>query len=1002
MPINKKSRAYLITFILLISIFSIITITNPKVKASDTEGKTILYFHNKLIEEKIENEELLYDIILLNEIRMMERLQNEDLENLSEFELLLFFSESLGKSMDQNLPIKTNDSEYPPTMEPKKIIDALMTGNLTIIEELLLSLSPFTGVYVYQGDKTHELKGNVLLSLYFHRPLSYFLNSDTVNVSLSLISTEDFIYKINKTETLETLDVNRELLSGKALKNPALYEISIKVNTTLEPNDILLVDIERDVGDKPLFDDITNEINEVISNLSSKVNLTKTATKLARLGKNLSNTSLPIDFIKNIGEKLLNLSRTINETVEIADEIVNLTEELGIDIYDLVKELISSSLIYDSIEHQSSVTLPIDISKDETSSTKRYYLHENEMDEEYPSKDEVRTIDLSKASGEWTGPELTRNKIVKEATANIYLDYRDLRTIINLVRGKIKLIAEIYDGEELIESSEKELDKTSILGLLENTNEPVQFTFKDLDYEIKHGNSLTLKVFAGNGTDFGLGLYRKVKLLYDSKEYPSSILVKFAETDNIKMKILDDKDRDIVVGGSTEYVLNITSKYADNVELDFTINEENGYWTVVFSNDSVSIPKKGYKLVHIFVNNTDNSPNDYGNYIDLTFIASGKTGIDQGDVKVDISKDAIDYDVQIQVQKKPENIKHGSHGTFEFIIKNNNNGFWPDNYNISIVSEQGFRLDVNYNESKLQNMEAGETAQVNVTVYIPWYTDISSDKLTLTVTSLNDDEISQIKNITISIITPNILEGLYSFFESAAESMGLTEVLGGYAAAFLIFIILFTIFFFIALAIILARRKFIQLICVNRVAKINTDEQAEFEIAVKNPTKHVLTYQASAEIVSPSSDGWEYHLTPQNLVIDPKQAQMLKLIVKPNDYIKNDDWAEIKVTVRTLEKKKTASLSTITTITSEEKPRLKIIGVVQWPRIFKKGDRVVTSFRLENKAKVAANNVSVILYVNGEEKNKVEDIAIPRGGYADIEMPWIAVKGKNEVNIVVI
>jgi hypothetical protein len=39
--------------------------------------------------------------------------------------------------------------------------------------------------------------------------------------------------------------------------------------------------------------------------------------------------------------------------------------------------------------------------------------------------------------------------------------------------------------------------------------------------------------------------------------------------------------------------------------------------------------------------------------------------------------------------------------------------------------------------------------------------------------------------------------------------------------------------------------------------------------------------------------------------------------------------------------------------------------------------------------------------VNNEEKNKVEDIIIPAGGYADIKMPWIAVKGKNEIEIVV-
>ncbi len=65
------------------------------------------------------------------------------------------------------------------------------------------------------------------------------------------------------------------------------------------------------------------------------------------------------------------------------------------------------------------------------------------------------------------------------------------------------------------------------------------------------------------------------------------------------------------------------------------------------------------------------------------------------------------------------------------------------------------------------------------------------------------------------------------------------------------------------------------------------------------------------------------------------------------------------------------------------------------------GQKVVTSFRVENRGKVSTDKISIILYVNGEEKNKVEDITIPRGGYAEIDMPWIAVKGKNKVSIVV-
>ena len=94
-------------------------------------------------------------------------------------------------------------------------------------------------------------------------------------------------------------------------------------------------------------------------------------------------------------------------------------------------------------------------------------------------------------------------------------------------------------------------------------------------------------------------------------------------------------------------------------------------------------------------------------------------------------------------------------------------------------------------------------------------------------------------------------------------------------------------------------------------------------------------------------------------------------------------------------------ITTVTRIT-DVKPDLKIMGGLKHtPRKFKEGDLVTTSFKLENKGKVASNKVSVILYVNGEEKNKVEGITIPSGGYAEVEIPWIAVKGKNEVDIVI-
>jgi hypothetical protein len=42
--------------------------------------------------------------------------------------------------------------------------------------------------------------------------------------------------------------------------------------------------------------------------------------------------------------------------------------------------------------------------------------------------------------------------------------------------------------------------------------------------------------------------------------------------------------------------------------------------------------------------------------------------------------------------------------------------------------------------------------------------------------------------------------------------------------------------------------------------------------------------------------------------------------------------------------------------------------------------------------------VNVFFYLNGKQKNKLT-VTIPAGGAADIQIPWIAVKGKNKVRV---
>ena len=81
--------------------------------------------------------------------------------------------------------------------------------------------------------------------------------------------------------------------------------------------------------------------------------------------------------------------------------------------------------------------------------------------------------------------------------------------------------------------------------------------------------------------------------------------------------------------------------------------------------------------------------------------------------------------------------------------------------------------------------------------------------------------------------------------------------------------------------------------------------------------------------------------------------------------------------------------------------KISIKDIKHNPYFFKNGEKIITSFILYNNGNISTDKLIVSLFINGEEKNKVGDIIIPAEGFAEIKIPWIAVKGKNELNIVV-
>jgi len=896
--------------------------------------------------------------------------------------------------VSQDPPTKQNDSEYPPLLlnglEPNS--DELMYWFAAWAMQLmgseydqymdllggfdLLLPHPFRIVEAYEhyGNESVEIKGDVAFDLYFLSELTSKLgmNKDEVKVCLYSINGESLLPSPKEIKNT-TVKITPKLLPKSIHEQEIILE---NVNYTLNPGDSLLFSIEIIPGNKTLVDVVLKAIELPVFESFGE--------KILDFFENQENNS-KIPALQELGA-LIKEFRSMIEDGEF-----NITTEQVSEIFTAV---MSSSLVYDSTSHSSSVTLPFKAPGSEDENTKVYYLHDgNEMDEEKPTKDASLDVKLLEESGNWNAPDLDRSKILTKAAAYLYISHKD-KTVF---KDKIKVTAVIlYNGNE-IASSERELDNT-LLDLSPLSGKITIFTFGNLDdIEITHGTHLSLNVYVSNNdTTLNLGLFRDAKLLYYSKDYPSSLKVEFEETDHIEMEVsADPSNEKVVPGGNVKYTINIASDYEDDTVKITTSGfseEEKEAWDIEISSESVSISKGGKKTVNVIVT-SDNLAAD-GTKLEVTFVAIGSTGKDTFDAVVEVSEDAVEYKIDI-VTPSDKTIRHGENDTYHFKIKNKNTGIWSDDYQIEASSEHGWNLSY---KKIVKNLYPNNESEIEVTIYVPKNTNVTSDKLTFTVTSENGD-ISKTVNVTTTIIGPNLLENLYGFFESAAESLGLDGVFGSYAPHFMVAMLFIIVFFIIIIMIFLLTTKFVKITCLERIKEIFPNEVASFEMIIKNHTRKTRSYEITA-LVNSESPKWTTSLDLKKITLEPGKSKPVVLMVKPTDLVKPDDWAEINIAVNAEGKKKSEKIAAMTMIKGA-KAELSFGSVFHWPKAFKEGDRVTSSFKLENKGNASASNVSVVLYVNNEEKNKVEDIIIPAGGYADIKIPWIAVKGKNEIEIVV-
>ncbi|MCK5261636.1 MAG: hypothetical protein KAJ44_05605, partial [Thermoplasmatales archaeon] len=529
---NRPLRATLISVILVLGSLLPALIIIPTVGAETVSGENTFYFKNALS----------FD-----------------------------FGDEIGIPVSQDKPTKQDDSKYPPSVVRKNTSKVIFKQELNsdemlywmtawtfyLLDEIDDNLSGVFGdwegfelffphpyriveIYEYDGNETVEIKGDIVFDLYFSSHQRQRLPKYRDEVKVGLYSIGTFLPE-------EIMNTTKEIKPGPIRQNGISRQQIILENTnlTLEPGESLLFSIEIIQSNK------SNLVGTIIKNIIDEERILNRWKKRANILENIT--------------KLSELGTLINDVIPLFEEF-NFTVD---DIAEFIDTFRSSSFVYDSVDHPSSVTMEFRL-PGEDENTKVYYLHnENKMNTNEPTESKSLKQQLSDSHVEWDGPALDkRNKIVKKVSVDLYLQYLNI-----LNPGRAQVGVTLFDGStEITSPSVKALDSSNFFA-----QTPTTFTFEDVNYELFYGHNLTIGVSLANGSKPGI---RKVSLLYDSSEKPSSVKVIFAETDNIRFDSTTDPDNGLIVpGGSVKYTLNITSKYDDDLYID-VLEGKKGDWEV--------------------------------------------------------------------------------------------------------------------------------------------------------------------------------------------------------------------------------------------------------------------------------------------------------------------------------------------------------------------------------------------------------------------------------------
>ncbi|MBS3777973.1 MAG: hypothetical protein KGY50_01615, partial [Candidatus Thermoplasmatota archaeon] len=732
--------------------------------------------------------------------------------------------------------------------------------------------------YQHNGDEPIQLNGNINYDLFFKvKPGSRFHKNDQVKLRVFTFSETAFV----PTEIANTtVSITPGPLEKIIQRTVTITNVSKKIN----PGQLLLFSIELMPGNKT--------ISSLL--LQDKIPLNNLTTQLTTLVGNVANYT-DIEKVDDVYNLLKEIQSSFSE------------EELGInisteDIKDILDSVLSVSFLYDSSEYPSSVTVPFKAAGNSDDNTITYYLHANSnMDSSQPTATTEQTVNLVNSQGSWFGPELSRNKIISDTSAIVYLSHKDLQKW----GSEMTVDASLTFDNSTLATDSIQLDRTK---LLSPSSKPYQFTFDELGtgVEITHGGNLGLQIALSN-TSSANNLFRSASVLFDAQNYASMLSFTVSETDHIKASAIPDPaSGKIIVGDTVTYTLDVTSDLEDIISVDLIdetfSSDEQAFWDVSISPTSLPIGENGNETVTVMLSSLGNSLAAYDeDPLQISLELIGNTGYDTVQLNAKVSPDAVTYDTLLKNKPDDMEIVHGTNETFSVTIQNNNTGLWKDSYLFTAdVDKQN--LSVIVSPSSFDNLNVGNETTVNVTVVVPKDTEVKEAAVTLTITSKRS-QIDQQIVINVSVIGANVFETIFDYFEGIAESIGLKDVFGSYAPIVLAGIILIILFFILIMVAFILTNKYVDIICIDRIKEITPDKTALYEMNLRNPTNKTQTYQLYSDL-SQKSSSWNISFSSDQLAIPPKQQQTITVSVNATDEAEPGDWNEFNILVSTEGKEK--------------------------------------------------------------------------------------------------